>query len=54
MFGKKSKLERVKADAKADYLKCGALDQEDRLHRVFTSKVATYQALTDLGNSGGN
>ena len=40
MFGKKSKLERVKADAKADYLKCGALDQEDRLHRVFTSRIA--------------
>ena len=40
MFGKKSKLERVKADAKADYLKCGALDQEDRLHRVFSARIA--------------
>ena len=40
MFGKKSKLERVKADAKADYLKCGALDGEDRLHRVFAARIA--------------
>jgi hypothetical protein len=40
MFGKKSKLERVKADAKADYLKCGALDQEDRLHRVYSARIA--------------
>ena len=40
MFGKKSKLERVKADAKADYLKCGALDPEDRLHRVFAARIA--------------
>jgi len=40
MFGKKSKLERVKADAKADYLKCGALDPEDRLHRVFSARIA--------------
>ena len=40
MFGKKSKLERVKADAKADYLKCGALDQEDRLHRVLSARIA--------------
>ena len=40
MFGKKGKLERVKADAKADYLKCGSLDPEDRLHRVFTARIA--------------
>ena len=40
MFGKKSKLERVKADAKADYLKCGALNPEDRLHRVFAARIA--------------
>ena len=40
MFGKKSKLERVKADAKADYLKCGSLDPEDRLHRVFAARIA--------------
>lgn len=40
MFGKKSKLERVKADAKADYLKCAALDGEDRLHRVFSARIA--------------
>ena len=40
MFGKKSKLERIKADAKADYLKCGALDPEDRLHRVFSARIA--------------
>ena len=40
MFGKKSKLERVKADAKGDYLKCSALDPEDRLHRVFTARIA--------------
>ena len=40
MFGKKTKLERVKADAKADYLKCGALDPEDRLHRVFAARIA--------------
>lgn len=40
MFGKKSKLERVKADAKADYIKCGALSQEDKLHRVFSARIA--------------
>lgn len=40
MFGKKSKLERVKADAKGDYLKCGSLDREDRLHRVFVARIA--------------
>ena len=40
MFGKKSKLERVKADAKGDYLKCAALDGEDRLHRVFSARIA--------------
>ena len=40
MFGKKSKLERVKAAAKADYLKCSALDPEDRLHRVFAARIA--------------
>ena len=40
MFGKKGKLERVKADAKSDYLKCGALDPEDRLHRVFSARIA--------------
>ena len=40
MFGKKSKLERVKSHAKADYLKCAALDGEDRLHRVFSARIA--------------
>ena len=40
MFGKKTRLERVKADAKADYLKCSALDPEDRLHRVFAARIA--------------
>ena len=40
MFGKKAKLERVKADAKADYMKCGVLTQEDRLHRVFSARIA--------------
>ena len=40
MFGKKSKLERVKADARADYLKCSSLDPEDRLHRVFAARIA--------------
>lgn len=40
MFGKKSKLERVKADAKADYIKCGALSLEDKLHRVFSARIA--------------
>ena len=40
MFGKKSKLQRVKADARADYLKCAALDPEDRLHRVFSARIA--------------
>ncbi len=40
MFGKKSKLERIKADAKGDYLKCSALDPEDRLHRVFVARIA--------------
>jgi len=40
MFGKKSKLERVKADAKADYIKCGALSPEDKLHRVFSARIA--------------
>ena len=40
MFGKKSKLERVKADARGDYLKCSGLDPEDRLHRVFAARIA--------------
>ena len=40
MFGKKSKLQRVKADARADYLKCASLDPEDRLHRVFSARIA--------------
>ena len=49
MFGKKSKLERVKADAKADYLKCAALDGEDRLHRVFSARIA-QRARLNLDN----
>ena len=40
MFGKKSKLERVKADARGDYLKCSGLDPKDRLHRVFAARIA--------------
>ena len=40
MFGKKSKRERGKADARADYLKCAALDPEDRLQRVFSARIA--------------
>ena len=40
MFGKKSKLERIKADAKADFLKCSTLDPEDRLHRMFSARIA--------------
>ena len=40
MFGRKAKLEKVRADAKADYLKCGVLDNSDRIHRVFTARIA--------------
>ena len=40
MFGKKSKFEKAKADAKGDYLKCGNLDHSDRIHRVFTARIA--------------
>ena len=40
MFGRKAKLEKVRADAKADYLKCGVLDNTDRIHRVFTARIA--------------
>ena len=40
MVGKKGKMERVKADAKADYMTCGSLDPENRLHRVFSARIA--------------
>ena len=40
MFGRKAKLEKVRADAKADYLKCAVLDNTDRMHRVFTARIA--------------
>ena len=45
MFGRKAKLERIKATARKDYLKCGAFGQLDKLERLFVARIAQRSRL---------
>lgn len=47
MFGRKSRLEKLRALAKKDYLRCQELNQADRYNRMFTSRIA-QRAKTNL------
>jgi len=47
MFGRKSKLEKLKANAQSDYLRCKDLDSADRYNRMFVARVA-QRARTNL------
>ena len=47
MFGRKSRLEKLKALARADYLRCHDLNQVDRYNRMFASRIA-QRAKTNL------
>ena len=40
MFGRKSKLEKLRANAQADFLRCKHLDASDRYNRMFVSRIA--------------
>ena len=40
MFGRKSKLEKLRANAQADFLRCKELDASDRYNRMFVSRIA--------------
>ncbi len=40
MFGRKSKLEKLKANAQSDFLRCKNLDSSDRYNRMFVSRIA--------------
>ena len=40
MFGRKSKLERLRANAKSDFLRCKDLGAPDRYNRMFVSRIA--------------
>ena len=40
MFGRKSKLEKLRANAQADFLRCKQLDPSDRYNRMFVSRIA--------------
>ena len=40
MFGRKSKLEKLKANAQGDFLRCKSLDVSDRYNRMFVSRIA--------------
>ena len=40
MFGRKSKLEKLRANAQADFLRCKQLDPSDRYNRMFVSRTA--------------
>ena len=40
MFGRKSKLEKLRANAQADFLRCKQLDSSDRYNRMFVSRIA--------------
>ena len=40
MFGRKSKLERLRANAKSDFLRCKELSSSDRYNRMFVSRIA--------------
>jgi|TARA_Y100000385_G_C12993499_1_gene593903 hypothetical protein len=45
MFGRKAKLEKIKATARKDYLKCGAFGQLDKLERLFVARIAQRSRL---------
>ena len=47
MFGRKSKLEKLKANAQADFLRCKDLGLVDRYNRMFVSRIA-MRAKTNL------
>ena len=40
MFGRKSKLEKLRANAQADFLRCKELGASDRYNRMFVSRIA--------------
>ena len=40
MFGRKSKLEKLRANARADFLRCKGLGAPDRYNRMFVSRIA--------------
>ena len=40
MFGRKSKLEKLRANARADFLRCKELGAPDRYNRMFVSRIA--------------
>ena len=40
MFGRKSKLEKLRANAQGDFLRCKQLDTSDRYNRMFVSRIA--------------
>ena len=40
MFGRKAKLEKLRANAKADFLRCTELGASDRYNRMFVSRIA--------------
>lgn len=40
MFGRKSKLEKLRANARADFLRCKDLGASDRYNRMFVSRIA--------------
>ena len=47
MFGRKSKLEKLRANAQADFLRCKELRATDRYNRMFVSRIA-MRAKTNL------
>lgn len=47
MFGRKSKLEKLRAQAQADFLRCKELGASDRYNRMFVSRIA-MRAKTNL------
>ena len=47
MFGRKSKLEKLRANAQADFLRCKDLGASDRYNRMFVSRIA-MRAKTNL------
>lgn len=47
MFGRKSKLEKLRANAQSDFLRCKDLRATDRYNRMFVSRIA-MRARTNL------
>jgi len=47
MFGRKSKLEKLRANAQSDFLRCKELGTSDRYNRMFVSRIA-MRAKTNL------